>query len=145
VGAHGRFDPAASRAALADLARACRKRGIHQALLDLRALKPGPVPVFRPTDLVKLVSTFHDIGFTRKHRLAVLYSTDPHRRARLFAFISRMQGWNVGAFRNFEEALSWLADHEPPDPKSLAKAQEIPIKRVPRRTSKPPGNNHALS
>jgi len=109
LGAKGRFDVAASKAILADLARACRKRGLHQALLDLRALKPGPVPVFKPKDLVMLVSTFREIGFTKKDRLAVLYSSDPHRRTRLFAFISRMRGWSVGAFQNFEEALTWLA------------------------------------
>jgi hypothetical protein len=142
VGAHGRFDVAASRAALAELARACRKRGVHQAVLDLRALKPGPVPVFKPTDLVTLVSTFHAIGFTKKHRLAVLYSADPHRRARLFAFISRMRGWNVGAFQNFEEALAWLADNEPADLEPDARQQKIPIKITRARTSKLPANRN---
>ena len=48
VGAHGQFDLAASKAALATLAGACRKPGIQQALLDLRALQPGPKPVFTP-------------------------------------------------------------------------------------------------
>ena len=52
LGAHGHFDLAASKAALAELAHACRKRGIHQALLDLRALRPGPKPVFTRADLV---------------------------------------------------------------------------------------------
>jgi hypothetical protein len=138
VGARGRFDVAASRAALADLARACRKRAVHQALLDLRAVKPGPVPVFKPTDLVTLVSTFHAIGFTKKHRLAVLYTADPHRRARLFAFISRMKGWNVGAFQNFEEALTWLADNEPSaDLESDPRQLKIPIKITRARASKP--------
>jgi hypothetical protein len=138
MGAHGRFDVAASKVALADLARACRKRGIHQALLDLRALKPGPVPVFKPTDLVMLVSTFRAIGFTKKHRLAVLYSSDPHRRARLFAFISRMKGWNVGAFQRFEEALVWLADNGPSDRESLEAQQKIPVKITRVRTQRPP-------
>ena len=36
MGAHGHFDLAASKAALAELAAACRKRGIHQAMMDLR-------------------------------------------------------------------------------------------------------------
>jgi hypothetical protein len=142
VGARGRFDVAASKAALAELARACRKRGVHQAVLDLRALKPGPLPVFKPKDLVTLVSTFHAIGFTKKHRLAVLYSADPHRRARLFAFISRMRGWNVGAFQNFEEALTWLADNELADLEPDTRQQKIPIKITRARTSKLPANRN---
>jgi hypothetical protein len=138
LGARGRLDPAASRAIVADLARACRKRGIHQALLDLRALKPGPVPVFRPKDLVMLVSTFRDIGFTKKDRLAVLYHTDPHRRARLFAFISRMRGWSVGAFQNFEEALVWLAANGHSDVvESDPRRQKVAIRITRARTSRP--------
>src|SRR5215469_2021696 len=109
VGPQGRFDFASSKLALAELAHACHKRGINQAMLDLRAFKPGPVPVFSPSDLAALVYTFHEVGFSRKHWVAVLYSADPHHRARLFAFIGRMRGWNVAAFDNFEGALFWLA------------------------------------
>jgi hypothetical protein len=116
LGAQGRFDFASSKLALAELANACHKRGLDQALLDLRALKPAPIPVFSPADLASLVYTFHEMGFTKKHWLAVLYSADPHHRARLFAFISRMRGWNVAAFDNFEEALLWLAGGRPDQP-----------------------------
>ena len=50
LGAHGLFDLKASKAALAELAGACWKRGINQALLDLRALQPGPKPIYSPED-----------------------------------------------------------------------------------------------
>ena len=109
VGAHGHFDLAASQKALAKLARACRKRGINQALMDLRALRPGPKPVFTRDDLLALVTTFHEIGFTPKHRLAILFHSDPHKRARLFAFVSRLHGWTVQAFGDFEKAIHWLS------------------------------------
>ena len=102
LGAHGHFDLAASKAALAEMAAACRKRGIHQALLDLRALHPGPKPVFSPADLIELVNTFREVGFTHEQRLAILYHSDPHHRARLFAFLSIVRGWNVQAFGDFE-------------------------------------------
>ena len=39
ISAHGHFDLAASKAALAELVRGCRKRGINQAMVDLRALR----------------------------------------------------------------------------------------------------------
>jgi hypothetical protein len=71
---------------------------------------------------VKLVNTFREIGFTRQQRLAILYSVDPHRRARLFAFISTLRGWSVRAFDDFEKAINWLssgqdnAKHRTPSP-----------------------------
>ncbi len=109
VGAEGRFDLAASKAGLATLADACRKRGLQDAVLDLRALQPGPTPVFTPGDLIELVNTFPEVGFSKRLRLAILYRSDPHRRARLFSFLSLLHGWNVRAFGDFEAALRWLS------------------------------------
>jgi hypothetical protein len=112
LGAHGHFDLAASKAALAVLVGACRKRGINQALMDLRQLRPGPKPVYSRADLIELVNTFREIGFTQNQRLAILYHSDPHHRARLFAFLSKLHGWTVQAFGDFEEALRWLSSGE---------------------------------
>jgi hypothetical protein len=109
VGTQGQLDLAASKTVLAELAGACRRRGVERALLDIREVRPGPVPVFTPQDLAALVDTFHEIGFTHEQRLAVLYSADPHKRARLFAFLSTLRGWSVRAFGEYEEALDWLA------------------------------------
>ena len=139
MGAQGHFDLAASKAALAELAAACRKRGIDQAMMDLRALHPGPKPVFSPADLAELVNTFREIGFTPQQRLAILYQSDPHRRARLFAFLSIMHGWAVRAFGDFEEALLWLSggqEHGRPRKPPLG-AKRVPV-RFPHREEKPP-------
>jgi len=132
LGPKGHFDMKASKAALALLAAACCKRGIHQALMDLRALHPGPKPVFSPNDLVKLVNTFHEVGFTHEHRLAVLYGSDPHHRARLFAFIAKMRHWKVQAFDNFEQAMLWLAasGETPAEIEHTPVAKEVPVRRL---------------
>jgi len=114
LGAKGRFDLKASKSVLAQLAGACCKRGINQVLLDLREMQPGPKPVFSPNELVTLVNTFHEVGFTHKQRLAVLYGSDPHHRARLFAFIAKLRGWKVQAFDDFEQAYYWLSAVEEP-------------------------------
>jgi hypothetical protein len=114
LGTKGHFDLKSSKAVLAQLAAACCKRGINQALVDLRMLHPGPKPVFSPNDLVALVNTFHEVGFTHKQRLAVLYGSDPHHRARLFAFIAKLRGWKVQAFDSFEEAVMWMSAMEKP-------------------------------
>ena len=62
MGAQGKFDLAASKSALATLAEACRKRGIDQAVVDLRATQSGPNPVLTPADLAELVRIFPDVG-----------------------------------------------------------------------------------
>jgi hypothetical protein len=134
LGAQGHFDLPASKAALAELAAACRKRGIHQALLDLRALHPGPKPVFSPTDLIELVNTFREVGFTHEQRLAILYQSDPHHRARLFAFLSIVRGWNVQAFGDFEQALVWLSGdpEHPAVARRSASEKKIPVRELKR-------------
>lgn len=126
LGAENHFDFDASKEALRLLARACWKRGLKRALLDLRALPVPPKPIFTPPQLAALVETFSGAGFTRHHRLAVLYRVDQHGGARRFAFIGRRQGWQVEAFDDFEKALHWLSvgDEESMD----CAGEEIPIK-----------------
>lgn len=134
-GAHGHFDLPASKAALAELAGVCRKRGIAHAMMDLRALHPGPKPVFSPADLAELVGTFREVGFTRQERLAILYGSDPHHRARLFAFLSTMHGYAVRAFGNFEEALLWLSSDEEtsPAPRRSPGEKPVPVRFLKRK------------
>jgi hypothetical protein len=127
-GAHGRLDLAASREVLSQLAIACWRRGIHRALLDLRDVRPEPTPMLTTDDLAVLVNTFREAGFATKQRLAVLYSADPHRRARLFAFLSTLHGWNVKASDNFEELLQWLSRGEGAEQRKQAGEQEIPVR-----------------
>jgi hypothetical protein len=136
LGAHGRFDVAASKAVLTELAAACHKRGIDRALLDLRALHPGPKPVFTPNDLATLVKSFGEFGFTRNQRLAVLYESDPHFRARLFAFIGTLRGWTVQAFASFEDALHWLSSDETSRAHLPAVDRKIPV-RLLKATASP--------
>ena len=138
MGAQGHFDLEASQAVLKQLATACRKRGIHQALLDVRALQPGAKPVFSPKDLVALVETFDQVGFKREDRVAVLYGADPHHRASLFSFAATVHGWQVQAFKDFERAVFWLAAAELESATSATTATETTSrpKRVPVRQLK---------
>ncbi len=135
LGARGQIDLKASKLVLAELARACQKRGINQAMLDLRELPPpGPKPVFSRHDLVALVETFREIGFTKQQRLAVLYRTDPHHRAGLFSFIAKLHGWNVLAFVDFEKALYWLSQATPElagaESKATTKLVKVPVRKA---------------
>jgi len=145
LGARGHFDLAASKAALAEMAAACRKRGLNQALLDLRALQPGPKPVFSPADLIELVNTFREVGFTHEQKLAILYHSDPYHRARLFAFLSIVRGWNVQAFGEFEQAILWLSGAEatPPGDIRSVSGKRIPVREL-RREANPPARPSRL-
>ena len=127
LGAQGHLDLAASREILKLLARACWLRGINRALLDLRHVQPGSRPMLSSKDLVALVNAFCQMGFSGQLRLAILYSSDPHRRARLFAFITTLRGWNVKATENFEDALFWLSEGKKAEGRTEAGEQEIPI------------------
>ena len=129
--ARQRLDFQATKNALASLAQACRKRGLDRALIDLRALPIPPKPQFSPSELASLVDTFRESGFDRRQRLAVLYRMDPHHGARVFALISRLRGWRVQAFADFEAALLWLStdSEERKDPD----AEEIPIRIAKRK------------
>ena len=114
VGAHGEFDLPASQNALAMLATACLKRGVERAVLDLRKVQIGTRPAFTTADLLELLNTFPHVGFSKRFRLAILYTCDPHKRARLFAFLSTLHGWSVSAFGDFEHALLWLSQEARP-------------------------------
>lgn len=127
LGAQGQLDLAASREMLRQLARACWLRGINQALLDLREVQSRSTPMLTPRDLAVLVKAFCKMGFSDKLRLAVLYSADPHRRARQFASMTTLRGWNVKASENFEEALFWLSQGNRAERQKEAGEQEIPI------------------
>jgi hypothetical protein len=98
--------------ALILLTQDCKKRGIGQALMDLRAVPIPDKPFFTATQLAILVDTFVGAGFSPDERLAILYKSDPHHGARIFAFISAMRGCQVRAFDDFEKALQWLSERE---------------------------------
>ena len=137
MGVKDHIDLPASKAALRELAQACRKRGICRAMVDLRDAQYGPKPVYSPQDVAELVETFHEVGFSKKERLAILYKIDPHHRARMFAFLSTMHGWMVRAFSDFEEALSWLSKGEQTNalPAHPALQKNVPIHAAKRKDS----------
>jgi hypothetical protein len=105
LNSHGEFDLAGTCAALTSIVQACKRRGINRALVDARNARAN----LTPTEIAALVNVFREIGFPRELRLAVLHHTERFQRPRLFAFISRMKGWHVKAFENFEDALNWLS------------------------------------
>ena len=118
------LDFKASQEALRALVHGCRKRGLDRAILDLRKVPTPKERQFTTNQLASLVLTFRDAGFARHQRLAVLYRDDLHGGVRDFAFISRMRGFQVQAFTDFEAALQWLSEAKEPH----TEGKEIPVR-----------------
>jgi len=147
VNSHGEFDLPGTCAALATIAQACKRRGVNRALVDARNARAN----LTPTEIASLVNVFREIGFSRDLRLAVLHAQERFQRPRLFAFISRMKGWHVEAFQNFEEALTWLSSEEP-EPELKPRDRSKPrihvthegaeAKNIPIRTRSAQKNHH---
>jgi hypothetical protein len=133
IGPENHLDMEESRKALVLIAKACRLRGLDQALLDLRQLPIPDKPLFTPTELAELVDTFKQAGFGKNQRLAILYRSDPHHGARMFAFISKMRGCQVKAFQDFEQAMTWLSEMKKDAPES---GIAVPISK-PKAAAKP--------
>jgi hypothetical protein len=123
MGTQGQFDLAASCAVAAKLAAACKRRGIDRALVDVR----NSIANLNPTELAALVNVFRDIGFSRHQRIAILHAEERSHRPRMFAFISRMKGWEVEAFTKFEDAMCWLSEQEKQKPEVRSPARRVPV------------------
>ncbi len=130
------LDLEASKQVLRSLALACRKRAIPCALIDLRTLPMLPRPHFTKTELAALVQAFHEAGFSREQRLAVLYSHDLYGGIRDFAFFSRLRGLQVQAFVDFEAALQWLSQMQGTATEEQPGAAGVPIATPSTQTRK---------
>src|SRR5262245_50615907 len=142
LGADEHLDLETSKEALRALSRACLKRGVNGAMVDLRTLPVLAKPHFTASELAALVGTFREAGFSRQHRLAILYRHDVHGGIRDFAFISRMRGLQVQAFGEFEAAMHWLSGVQAQQGERHEQGVPIPIakrpggaKRIPVRAS----------
>ena len=108
IDANEHLDFEESKKGLQKLAVACRKRGVHHAMIDLRDLPASDKPGFTNGELAELAGAFREAGCSRSLRLAVLYRQDVYGGIRNFTFFSRMRGLQVQAFHDFESAIHWL-------------------------------------
>jgi hypothetical protein len=121
-----------SKKLLLDLVRACHKRGLDHAMLDVRRLPIADKPYLTPEEMAELVGAFSEAGFTKKQRLAILYEKDPHGGVRNFTFFSRMYKMQVQAFQDFESAAYWLSEEE----ESCDSQPGVPIPVTKRETKR---------
>jgi hypothetical protein len=109
-GTDGAPDLEESRALLTRVARECTDLGLTRVLFDLRARRGESG--LSPRDVYELVNTFHETGFEKNHRLAILHRHRSGERAVLFAMLAKHEGWNVEAFENYEDVLEWFGESQ---------------------------------
>jgi hypothetical protein len=134
----------ASKKVLQELALACRKRGLDRAMVDLRELPVPEKPRFTDAELVELAGAFHDAGFTRRQRLAILHRHDVHGTIRKFTSIGRKGGLQVHAFLEYDEAIHWLGKTI----EELAEQKQgasVPILRKKRKDNAQAAHSHVHS
>ena len=107
--AQGTVDFESSRRGMEAVAKACVESGLDCALLDLREVQKH----LSITDLWTLASTFGQMGFQAKHRLAILHRLDAMDRADFFAMCAANRGYRVAAFDTFEDAFEWISETTP--------------------------------
>jgi hypothetical protein len=116
LNAKGEYDSAASRAVLSKLAKAIVEKGIDSALIDVRDARSD----MRLNDVYELAMAFKEMGFQKRHRLAILYRSTagehleffamrPGERAQFFAMCASEEGLNVRAFDDYAQAMEWFA------------------------------------
>jgi hypothetical protein len=97
-----------SIALLKRLAQECIALNLTRVLLDLRARKGESA--LSSQDIYTLVRTFHEIGFRKHQRLAILHRYRAGERAELFAMLAKLEGWNVETFESYEDAIDWFGE-----------------------------------
>jgi hypothetical protein len=93
---------------LTRLAQECMDLGLTRVLLDLRGRSGESALSAR--DIYTLARTFHEIGFRKHQRLALLHRHRAGERAELFAMLAKLDGWNVETFENYEDAIEWFGE-----------------------------------
>jgi hypothetical protein len=107
--ATGHIDMASSRALLSDAIWVCVRSKVGRVLIDVREATSTEITVAQIgllVDVCRQIAPADDV-----HRIAILNRPiDDYDRAELLAAAARQEGWNIQAFRNFEDAFLWLSE-----------------------------------
>jgi hypothetical protein len=108
----GEIDLHASREMLARLMAACKRENMTRILIDTRdATSHATV-----TDVWTLARDLESLGVTAENRVAVLNRPkDEFDRAAFLELVAGNRGYHIRAFREFEDAFTWLVSEQPSD------------------------------
>jgi hypothetical protein len=101
----GEIDLDRTRRLLAAIMNESMQRGVYRVMIDARG---NPTGLSTP-DIVELVAGAHSLGFTPRHRVAILrVRPEALQRAKYIGALAGSRGFNVRAFDDYEAALAFL-------------------------------------
>jgi hypothetical protein len=101
----GNIDLAASKQILKEIASVCTPDANHHVLIDYRKAHTR----LTLTEVFQMASSLSEIGLGIHNRLAILAPpVVDFDRAGFFETVARNRGFQVRAFRDFEQAFDWL-------------------------------------
>ncbi|HJT19222.1 MAG TPA: hypothetical protein VJ746_02050 [Nitrospira sp.] len=105
----GTVDLKASRELLRALMAACASRQVDRILIDSREASSKASTV----DVWTLANDLGSLGVSRDHRVAILNRPkDDFDRGAFLELCATNRGYHLRAFREFEEAFTWLTSEE---------------------------------
>ncbi len=118
--AGGKFDAAATRASLTQIASHCAANGVRDALLDVRQITTAP----SIAELFWIADELPALGFSSLHRLAIVFTDHGQGRAKFFATAAHNHGLNIREFTDFEDAFTWLSTAAPAGEQAPARGDD---------------------
>lgn len=110
--ADGEVDFPGTRAGLMKILKAAALHPEAHVLVDVREASSR----LQPYEVYSLVAVFNELEPPFDGRLAIVNRPkDEFNRAQFFALAARVQGFQVAAFQDFDEALRWLYPPHPMD------------------------------
>ena len=103
---HGVVDPGSSRKLLESLLHSAQQHHVTRVLLDGRDSRSDA----STADIWTLANELGQLGMSREHRIAFLLGPprDDFDRGKFLELCATNRGYQIRAFRDFEEAFSWL-------------------------------------
>jgi hypothetical protein len=103
--AQGHYDFEATRRFFMDILWACHRSQIGRILVDVR----DATTEMTTAQVCKLAGSCREVDPKAGDKIAILNPNNFERSA-LASQAAQAEGWNVAAFRDFEDAFEWLAD-----------------------------------
>ena len=103
--AKGEFDLEETKILLLTVLSKMKDANIYDVVLDVREAYSKMTGV----EVLKLFTHLHHLGSLSNRKIAIVYRPkDDLDRAKMFEVCAQKRGYQVGAFQDFEEAITWL-------------------------------------
>ncbi len=109
--ANGEFDLEGTKELFLAVFSKMKEANVSEVVMDLRELSTKMTSF----DIYELLSVLDHMGSWSTWKIAIVYRPkDDFDRAKFFELCAQNRGYQVGAFQDFEEAITWLyPPHEP--------------------------------